>query len=131
MEKMTIVINMMNISNLKINFKTYLHKIDSRYIQLFIVLFVEMNSHYQTRLQSRMQNKETTMSYSPESCSHQYNTRLQNRLQKLEQPMMVERPTTHHYNTRSHDKTVSINFDEASEMWNKNKRRSGQMYYYK
>lgn len=130
MEKMTILINMMNISNLKINFKTYLHKIDSGCIQLFIVLFVEMNSHYQTRLQSRMQ-KENTMNYSQESCSHQYNTRLQNRLQKLEQPMMVERPTTHHYNTRSHDKTVSIDFDEASEMWNKNKRRSGQMYYYK
>ena len=130
MEKMTIVINMMNISNLKINFKTYLHKIDSGCIQLFIVLFVEMNSHYQTRLQSRMQ-KENTMNYSQESCSHQYNTRLQNRLQKLEQPMMVERPTTHHYNTRSHHKTVSIDFDEASEMWNKNKRRSGQMYYYK
>lgn len=131
MEKMTIVINTMNISNLKINFKICLHKIDSGCIQLFIVLFVEMNSHYQTRLQSRMQNKETTMSYSPESCSHQYNTRLQNRLHKLEQPIMVERSTTHHYNTRSHDKTVSIDFDDSSKMWNKNKRRSGQMYYYK
>ena len=95
-----------------------------------------MNSHYQTRLQSRMQNMETTKDSTFEMCNHNYNTRLQNRLNKLDQPKMVTSskmvtPSSHHYNTRSHDKTVSIDFDDSSKIWNKNKRRSGQMYYYK
>lgn len=89
-----------------------------------------MNSHYQTRLQSRMQNMESVKDSTFEMCNHNYNTRLQNRLHKLDQPKMVT-PSSHHYNTRSHDKVVSINFDDSSKEWNKNKRRSGQMYYYK
>jgi hypothetical protein len=48
----------------------------------------------------------------------------------MDQPMMNITPLSHYYNTRSHDKDVSINFDDSSKEWNKNKRRSGQMYYY-
>ena len=101
-----------------------------------------MNSHYQTRLQSRMQNGEAVKVPTFETCIHNHNTRLQNRLHKMDQsnmvaspkmnqPIMNITPLSHHYNTRSHDKDVSINFDESSKEWNKNKRRSGQMYYYK
>ena len=95
-----------------------------------------MNSHYQTRLQSRMQNGEAVKVPRFETCNHNHNTRLQNRLHKMDQPKMDQpirniTPLSHHYNTRSHDKDVSINFDESSKEWNKNKRRSGQMYYYK
>jgi hypothetical protein len=95
-----------------------------------------MNSHYQTRLQSRMQNGEAVKVPTFETCNHNHNTRLQNRLHKMDQPKMNQSimnitPLSHHYNTRSHDKDVSINFDESSKEWNKNKRRSGQMYYYK
>ena len=104
--------------------------------------FLEMNSHYQTRLQCRMQNGEAVKVPTFETCIHNYNTRLQNRLHKMDQsnmvaspkmqqPIMNITPLSHHYNTRSHDKDVSINFDESSKEWNKNKRRSGQMYYYK
>ena len=95
-----------------------------------------MNSHYQTRLQSRMQNGEAVKVPTFEPCNHNHNTRLQNRLHKMDQPKMNQpimniTPLSHHYNTRSHDKDVAINFDESSKEWNKNKRRSGQMYYYK
>ena len=105
-----------------------------------------MNSHYQTRLQSRMQNGEAVKVPTFETCNHNHNTRLQNRFHKMDQPKMDQpkmnqpkmnqpimniTPLSHHYNTRSHDKDVSINFDESSKEWNKNKRRSGQMYYYK
>ena len=95
-----------------------------------------MNSHYQTRLQSRMQNGEAVKVPTFETCNHNHNTRLQNRFHKMDQPKMDQpimniTPLSHHYNTRSHDKDVSINFDESSKEWYKNKRRSGQMYYYK
>lgn len=62
-------------------------------------------SSYYTRSTARLQQElsDTTPAY---------NTRFQNRLRKV---LCVE---------------DSIDFDEASRLWNENKRRDGQMYYY-
>ena len=91
-----------------------------------------MNTRYQTRLQSRLQKSTDQQECDKPiefSSNHCYNTRLQNRLNDSN---YQETKHQHRYNTRKIKTTYNItfDFDEASNEWNRNKRRVGQMYEY-
>ena len=72
---------------------------------------------------TRSQTKQQSSCINIDENTRSYNTRLQKRLNSFQ-----KEEYNHKYFTRS--KEVNIDFDESSRMWNKNKKRVGQMYKY-
>ena len=99
-----------------------------------------MNTRYQ--IHSNI-NSTNTISDTIDVSMHAHNTRLQNRLSNLQENRALNGNITNDFgpafNTRhtfvnvqpqAEELAVEIDFDEASHEWNKNKRRTGQMYEY-